>query len=365
LKTLFLTIHSIITILAILVLFHFQSLQANAICVGGECSFLSSEEYALAFAAEPLLDSIYGNSFLNSMAESAVLQNVNSTLMGGTLITKNRVSLGYSLARSNLRNRFPLIDQTELRALPRFGAAVSPNLVLATNLGNFLDKSGEWRKWNLHLQFFSYYPSEINLLFLNLRNVNVKGRVANFNANLRYFPFANVNQSNSDSNTEKSSDLKSGLSFGFGMFRTEQTVYLNTYDRRPSQISSNGQRRRWIGINDLKYESELYSSTADVRYAYSWNGFTLFGGMGIMNSQGNLRLQAQRIALVSSRFNVNDFESNPTGIQLDLRLKNFYNQTSALGILGIQYKYDDFGLGLELMRSQNSESVNFGIQYYF
>ncbi len=112
-----------------------------------------------------------------------------------------------------------------------FGAAVSPNLTFATNLGHFLDKSGEWRKWNVHLQFFSYYPSEINLLFLNIRNVNVKGRVANFSANVRYFPFAIDSTPNkeldSDSKIESeleidSQDWKSGISFGLGMYRTDQ-----------------------------------------------------------------------------------------------------------------------------------------------
>lgn len=108
-----------------------------------------------------------------------------------------------------------------------FGAAVSPNLTFATNLGHFLDKSGEWRKWNVHLQFFSYYPSEINLLFLNIRNVNVKGRVANFSANVRYFPFAIDSTPNKEIDSDSklktdSGDWKSGISLGLGLYRTDQ-----------------------------------------------------------------------------------------------------------------------------------------------
>lgn len=347
-----------------------SDLQANAVCLGVECSFLSNEEYLAAYLAEPLLGSIYGNGFLNSMADSAVLQNVNSTLMGGSLIHKNRVSLGYSIARSKIENRFPLIDQTELRSLPTIGAAVSPNLTFATNLGHFLDKSGEWRKLNVHLQFFSYYPSEINLLFLNIRNVNVKGRVANFSANVRYFPFAIDSTPNkeidSDSKIESDSvDWKSGISFGLGLYRTDQYVILDTYDRRPTQIVSNGQRRRWIGLNELRYESEIYTGSGDVRYAYGWKGFSFFGGIGLIGSQGRLSIRAERYALISSRTNNNDFDSNPTGVGINLKLNEFYQDISALGILGLQFTYQDFGFGLEYMKSFQAESVNFGIQYYF
>jgi|GEM_PF-2457027 len=333
----------------------FYSVFSTAICVGYECSFVSNETLLLANLAEPILGEIYTKDFLSSMGESAVLQNINSSMMGGTAISKNRISLGYSVARSKIKARDFYFQATELNELPTEGIAASPSLSYAGNLGHVFKRSGEWMKWNFYVQYFPFYLSEKNLPFLKIRNTDVDGRVSNFSMNLRYFPYFDTNNHPSGN----------GLSFGFGLYQTNQEILLYAYDRRASQFQVDGDRRKWLGTNNLNYESKIYSTTADVRYSYGIGNFSAFGGFGIMYNHGITMVKVERVALISSFVSRDDFLSNPSGIAIEVSKKAMIREANFYGILGWQYRWEAVGIGLEYLRNKNTESLNLGIHYYF
>ncbi|MDZ4725919.1 MAG: hypothetical protein SH817_07170 [Leptospira sp.] len=334
-----------------------RSSHATAVCVGQECSFISDQSLLLANLVDPVLGQIYTKDFLNAMAESAVLQNINSAMMGGTFIEKNRMSMGYSVSRSKIKPREFYFESTELRELPKESLAASPSLSYATNLGHILDKTGNWRKWNVFIQFFPFYLSENNIPFLKIRNTDVGGRVANGSFNVRYFPFA-------DSSPNETL-IKHGFSIGFGMYYTNQNILLNSYDRRPTQFQVDGDRRKWIGINDLKYDSKIYSLTTDLRYMFTISNFGIFGGLGGMYNHGETLINVERVALISSYLNRDDFLTTPSGVHIELSSRIKIREANYFGILGLSYKWRDYGVSVEYLRNQNTESLNLGLHYYF
>lgn len=335
------------------ILLPFGSLLPVALCAGYECSFLSTETVIAGNLADPLLSEIYTKDFLFSMAQSAVLQNINSSMLGGKLIEKHRMSLGYGGGRNHIKPRDFYFQLTELNELPTQGIAASPSLSYAFNLGHTFDKTGEWKKWNLHTQFFPYYLSEKNIPFLKIRNTEVDGRVVNLSLNLRYFPFL-----------ERPGSTR-GISFGFGLYHTNQEVTLHAYDRRPTQIRLDGDKRKWLGTNSLDYESKILSSTADMRYAYEIAKMTMYGGLGLMYNHGLTSIKAERVTLISSYLNPDDFLSNPSGIAINVSKELKIREANFYGILGLQYKWETIGIGLEYVRNIKTESLNFGVHFYF
>lgn len=329
------------------------SLLPVAVCAGYECSFLSTETIVAGNLADPLLSEIYTKDFLSSMAESAVLQNINSSMLGGKIIEKNRMSLGYGGGRNQIKPRDFYFQFTELHELPTQGIAASPSLSYAVNLGHAFEKAGEWRKWNLHSQFFPYYLSEKNIPFLKVRNTEVDGRVANLSLNLRYFPFL-----------DQSGNTK-GVSFGFGLYHTNQEVSLHAYDRRPTQIRLDGDKRRWLGTSSLDYESKILSSTADLRYSFEIAKMTLYTGLGMMYNHGMTSIKAERVAIISSYLSPDDFLTNPSGIALNVTKELKIREANFYGIFGAQYHWESFGIGIEYLKNIKTESLNVGVHYYF
>ncbi|MCZ8342247.1 MAG: hypothetical protein O9301_04380 [Leptospira sp.] len=346
------------SILGLLFLFlSISPLYSTAVCIGLECSSLSRETILLSNLANPVLGEIYTDKFLSSMGQSAVLQNINSAMLGGNKVERNRIGIGYSMARTKV-SALDYFENTELRDLPRLGVAASPSLSYRFNLGYALGLTGEWQKWDISFHFFPYYLSETNIPFLKIRNTDVSGRVLNSGLNARYFPFFT-----SDANAHP---YLRNLSFGLGIYQTNQEIYLFAYDRRPTQFRIDGDTRRWIGINQLTYTSILNSATADVRYAFSpFQFFSVYTGLGLVYNQGITRIRVERYAAISSSENRDDFSTNPSSVGLDFRREYRLRNSNGYGILGVQFFWNQISIGLEYLRNQSSESLNLGVQYSF
>nr|WP_135355083.1 hypothetical protein [Leptospira ryugenii] len=329
---------------------------AQTFCLGEECSKISSEVFLAGFLVDPLLERVYTNDFLSAMGQSAVLQNINSSMIGGTPLLKRRVGLGYSAARSRFTREY-VVEGTELRELPNLGVASSPNLSYGLPLFHFFPDSPFLSKVSVQFHFFPYALSETNIPFLKIRNTEVGGKVWNAGISLRYFPGANLS---ADSDTPFQ-----GFSFGLGLYHTNQEVSLYAYDRRPTQFNLDGDRRRWIGINDLRYDSRILSVSTDIRYTLSFENLSLYAGLGGVYNSGKIRIEANRYAAISLASNRDDFSSAPSFVGLNLRTDFALNKAFLYGTLGLQYKWSDFGIGLEYLRNQTTESANVAVHYYF
>ncbi|RHX88318.1 Lsa36 family surface (lipo)protein [Leptospira stimsonii] len=340
-------------------LFYCNSLFSEAACVGAECASLPPEVVLGSNLIDPALDAVYTKEFLLSMGEAAVLQNINSSMLGGTILTRKRIGLGYSIARTNLSPRNYFFENSELRELPKQGMAASPSVNFGFNLGNLFESpSPQLSKWNIHFHYFPYELSEQNVPFLKLRKTDLHGKVANIGINVRYFPFY------SSSNSSETNG-KDGLSFGFGLFQSIQTISLHSYDRKPTNIRLSGQPRKWIGINDLTYNSNIYSATFDFRYAKTIGFFSFYGGFGGMFNQGNVGIQVERNFALSALSNKDDFTTNPTLVYLDLKRNLFVSHTNWYGTVGLELAWRDANIMIEYLKNKNSESVSLGVFIHF
>lgn len=331
---------------------------SEALCVGARCSDIPPEVVFGANLIDPALDAVYTKEFLLSMAEAAVLQNVSSSLMGASRINRVRIGAGYSVARTNLSPRNYFFENSELRELPNQGIAASPSVVVGANLGSFFTGPSPYlSKLNLHFHYFPYDLSEQNVPFLKLRKTDLNGKVTNLGLNLRYFPFYEGNTT--------AGENSSGFSVGLGLFQSAQTISLHSYDRRPTNVNLSGQRRKWIGVNDLTYNSNIYSATLDVRYGKTIGFFTAYAGLGAMFNQGTVDIRVERNVALSSAEDKDDFVTDPTLAFLDLKRNLFVSHKNWYGTIGMEFAFGDASLILEYLKNKNSESVSAGAVYRF
>ncbi len=349
------------SIYLVLSLFFAKPIHSVAVCVGLECSQISEESLLTANLVNPVLGEVYTKDFLSSMAESAFLQNANSSLMGGTPLKGNRLGLGYGIARSTANPNSFILQETELRELPTKGIATTPTLSYALSLDRIFGEGKGFHKWNVYMQFFPYSLSETNLPFLNIRNTEVSGKIQNFSLIARYFPFLKEQRTDS----LKAPGTWDNLSFGMGVLWTSQEIYLNTYDRTTSQFRIDGDRRRWLGINELSYQSQIASLSTDIRHALSWGGFSFFGGLGLLANQGTNTVQAERYAIISAVANRNDFTTNPSAVGIELSKNQTIANVNGYGILGIQLRWENLGLGIEYFKNYRTESLQVGMHLFF
>ncbi|XDD45729.1 hypothetical protein AB3N60_13565 [Leptospira sp. WS39.C2] len=322
------------------------SLEAQVLCLGGECSNIPSEYQVLGNFAGPTLDRVYTNGFLRSMGENAVLQNLNSNQSGGQNVPSYRLGLGYTVARGQSKARDFYYENSELRNLPKQGVAASPSISFTANLSELFN-SPYASRWNVTTHFFPYEFNEANIPFVKIRNTEVRGKVQNYGILFRYFPES------------------SGFSFGFGLFNTHQDLYLSSYDRRPTQFRIDGDKRRWLGVNDLFYQSRIVSYTIDVKYNWTIGFLSIVPGLGFVYNHGYTSLQVSRYALISTRANPDDFTSMPSVI--GIRLATRYDHVSSFGYgsLGFRFGQGNFSVTTEIMAGRDMQSANLSLNYQF
>lgn len=323
-----------------------STLHAQVICLGGECSNIPREYQFFGNFAEPVFDRVYTNGFLRSMGENAVLQNLNSNQSGGSNVHRYRLGLGYTISQGQAKARDLYYENSELRTLPKSGVAASPSFSFTVNLGEWLNGSSA-RQWNLTTHFFPYEFGEANIPFVKIRNTEVNGRVNNFGAVLRYFP------------------IDSGFSFGMGIFQTNQDIYLSSYDRRPTQFRIDGDKRRWIGQNDLFYQSRITSVSLDLKYNYTIGFLSIIPGLGFVYNHGYTAIQVSRFAAISRMENPDDFSSVPSAIGIRLATRHNHQSGFGYGSLGFKLGQGNFSLTTELMAGKEIQSINLSLQMQF
>ncbi|WP_246838021.1 Lsa36 family surface (lipo)protein [Leptospira levettii] len=321
-------------------------LEAQVICGGVECSNIPSEYQLLGNFAGPVLDRIYTNGFLRSMGENAVLQNLNANQSGGQNVPSYRLGLGYTIARGQAKARDFYYENSELRNLPKEGVAASPSINFTANLSQIFQTPYASR-WNVTTHFFPYEFTEANIPFVKIRNTDVRGKIQNYGILFRYFPES------------------SGFSFGFGFFQTNQDLYLSSYDRRTTQFRIDGEKRRWLGINDLYYQSRISSFSFDVKYNWTIGILSITPGIGCVYNEGYTSIQVSRYALISTRANPDDFSTYPSAI--GIRLATRYDHVSSFGYgsLGLRFGQGSFSVTTELKAGREMQSANLSLNYQF
>ncbi|PJZ44461.1 Lsa36 family surface (lipo)protein [Leptospira brenneri] len=321
-------------------------LEAQVVCVGEECSNIPTEYKILGNLVEPVFDRIYTKGFLRSMGDNAVLQNLNSNQSGGANVSRYRVGLGYTASRGEEKARDFYYENSELRTLPKAGVAASPSLSFTVNLGEWFRGSSA-KQWNLTTHFFPYEFGEANIPFVKIRNTEVNGRVFNYGAVLRYFP------------------VDSGFSLGFGLFQTNQDIYLSAYDRRPTQFRIDGDKRRWMGQNDLFYQSRITSASFDLKYNYTVGFLSIIPGIGAVYNHGYTAIQATRFAAISTMENPDDFSSVPSALGIRLATRHNHRSGFGYGSLGFKFGQGDFSFNTEFMAGKEIQSLNLSLQLQF
>lgn len=330
--------------LLICIVFLFSlKISAQTVCVGIECNSIPNEFQILTNFASPTLDQIYTERFLESMGEIAVLQNLNGRGSYGIKEDKLRIQGNYSAGIGTKTPSSFVYENSELRNLPRQGIAAAANLSVVFPMSKIFTAS-VFRRWDMGIFGFPYEFGEQNLPFLKIRNTEVSGRVYNYGIFLRYLPESN------------------DFSFGFTLMQTNQDIYLNSYDRRPTQFRIDGIRRRWIGQNDLTYGSRITSLGFDIQYRWVFGFLTVLPGIGVVGNTGFTKIEATRFAAISSALNPDDFSTNPTAV--GIRLASDFTQNSVFfyGSLNLVFQGETFGFSLDL--SQGQTMTAFGVSLF-
>lgn len=323
-----------------------SAIEAQVLCLGGECSNIPGDYQVLGNFAEPAFNHIYTNRFLRSMGDNAVLQNLNSNQSGGSNVSRYRLGLGYTVSQGQAKARDFYYENSELRTLPKAGVAASPSASFTVNLGEWI-RSPYAKQWNLTTHFFPYEFGEANIPFVKIRNTEVNGRVFNYGAVLRYFP------------------IDSGFSLGLGIFQTNQDIYLSAYDRRPTQFRIDGDKRRWMGQNDLFYQSRITSGSIDIKYNYTIGFLSIIPGLGVVYNHGYTAVQVSRFAAISTMENPDDFSSVPSAIGIRLNARHNHRSGFSYGSLGFKLGQGNFSLTTELMAGKEIQSINLSLQMQF
>lgn len=96
------------------------ALHSKAVCLG-DCSVVPSSVLLGGNLLEPVLNRAYTDSFLHSMGESAVLQNLNLGSGGTRPFSGYRVGLGYAAARSKLEKTGFALSRNRIERIAQFG----------------------------------------------------------------------------------------------------------------------------------------------------------------------------------------------------------------------------------------------------
>ncbi len=335
-------------------------IHAKAFCVGTECNFFPDTLLIGLNVADPFIENLYTDNLLFAMSGSAVLNNINSSMSSPRKLSGSEIGLGYSMARTNSTEKNILFDYSELAKLPRQGIALTSAVNFGSNLAFlFQSNNSTLKQWNINLHFFPYTFNEIQIPFVQIKNINVNGRVFNSSVTLRYFPKL------PRWNLFGTSIYIDGISSGIGLYHTNQNVHLDSYDRTSFPLNISGESRKWLGVNELNYFSEIYTGLFDLRGGLSFRNFFLFTGMGLTTNYSNSNLKFQRTAAISNSSSDSDFVSRATITKLHLDGAVTQSYSLWFAMIGLEVKVSSVKMLFEILKNDRFESANIGMKYEF
>ncbi|TGK01104.1 hypothetical protein EHO59_12175 [Leptospira semungkisensis] len=292
-----------------LYLFDFSSLQAQVTCTpppsgNNVCTFIPPATVAEFNGLEQKIRTDYLNEVTKSMADSAVLSNLNASMMGPGTVNRFQVGGGVTLAgvkRNDINIQYQDIN---IPTLPNAGASLNMGAMAAVNLGWLLGKgpadqpdapsdSGQGRSFLHRINIYGHGfqgkigQGDLRSVASSVSNdLTVNGSINSFGATVRF-------QLLRERYTRLDFFGFTGLSLGIGFHRTSEDMNLNYHPGASNavKVAFGPATGKWDGDVNFGYQSRVQSVPIDVRTGVRLFYFlTVFGGAGISSNSGNTRL---------------------------------------------------------------------------
>ncbi|TGN11727.1 Lsa36 family surface (lipo)protein [Leptospira ilyithenensis] len=289
------------TIFILFVIFAFEKdLDAKVTCSGDACTILPTTIQTQLNQVDQALQAQYTDKILSTMAESAVITNINSSLMGSGIVNRFQIGGGLALAGQKKEDINVSYKDLNFSKLPNVGASLSPNLVFAVNLGWLLgdgpsdtdqDLKTFMHRFNLYVHGFKFNFAEGDVqraIEAQNKNVQLGGDITTGGFTLRFHIF--------DSYSDGIGIFEfSGISLGMGMHYQRQTIDVTYNDGQTQAITLGPAMGTWGGSTTFNYNSTITSVPLDVRTGFRMFYFlTFFAGAGTSLNFGSTNLKIER-----------------------------------------------------------------------
>ncbi|TGK05501.1 hypothetical protein EHQ53_17895 [Leptospira langatensis] len=283
--------------------FNFSPVQAQVTCTpptsgNNVCSIIPASTYAEFNGLEQKIRTDYLNEITKSMADSAVLSNLNASMMGPGTINRFQVGAGVTLAgvkRDDINIQYQDIS---IPKLPNAGASLNTSAMAGVNLGWLLgngasDQDAEARSFLHRINIYAHGfqgkigQGDLRSVSSSVSNdLTVNGSINSFGATVRF-------QLLRERYTRLDFFGFTGLNLGIGFHRTSEDMNFNYHPgvANAVKVAFGPATGKWDGDVNFGYQSRVQSVPIDVRTGVRLFYFlTVFAGAGMSSNSGNTKL---------------------------------------------------------------------------
>ncbi|AOP33861.1 hypothetical protein A0128_08405 [Leptospira tipperaryensis] len=304
------------------------SLFSQVTCTGQACSVIPSSITSQFNGLENEVRTKYLNEVVKSMADSALLTNINSSMMGpGTI---NRFQVGAGISGAGTKNDDIQIQYAgiNLPNLPNGGASISPSFMAGVNLGWLTangpsDQEEEKRSFlhriNIYVHGFQGKLGQGDLRSANSSASNdfkLAGNFNSFGATVRF-------QLIKERYTRLDFFGFTGLSLGLGFHSKTEELSMGYSPTSIPKVSFGPATGRWDADFQMDYKAKTQSLPIDIRTGVRlFYLLTIFAGAGISQNSGGSSMNL----LVSGPFALT-LDAAAAGLPYDF-LKGYQNTST-------------------------------------
>ncbi|RHX90700.1 Lsa36 family surface (lipo)protein [Leptospira stimsonii] len=272
------------------------SLFSQVTCTGQACTIIPSNITSQFNGLENEVRTKYLNEVVKSMADSALLTNINSSMMGPGTINRFQVGAGVSAAGTKNDDIQIQYAGINLPNLPNGGASISPSFMAGVNLGwltaNGPSDQDEEKRNFLHRINIYVHGFQGNLGQGDLRSASSSasndykfaGNFNSFGATVRF-------QLLKERYTRLDLFGFTGLSLGLGFHSKTEELSLGYSPTSIPKVSFGPATGRWDADFTMDYRAKTQSLPIDIRTGVRlFYILTIFAGAGMSQNTGSSNL---------------------------------------------------------------------------
>lgn len=272
------------------------SLFSQVTCTGQACTIIPSNITSQFNGLENEVRTKYLNEVVKSMADSALLTNINSSMMGPGTINRFQVGAGVSAAGTKNDDIQIQYAGINLPNLPNGGASISPSFMAGVNLGWLTangpsDQEDEKRSFlhriNLYVHGFQGSLGQGDLRSATSSSSNdykLAGNFNSFGATVRF-------QLLKERYTRLDLFGFTGLSLGLGFHSKTEDLSMAYSPTSIPKVAFGPATGRWDADFSMDYRAKTQSLPIDIRTGVRlFYVLTVFAGAGMSQNTGSSNL---------------------------------------------------------------------------
>lgn len=378
---------------------------AKVTCTGQACSIIP-QQYISQFDN---LDNSFQNQYLipvmQSMIESAILTNNNSSMIGSGYVNRFQVGAGLSTGYIKKDDITVNYGDTSIPKLPNAGISVAPTIMGSFNFGWLAGKGGSLQSKTNDSDRDEDDEEEANNNYLHRFNIFFHGMKAGYNTTDVKAAYSNRPEISGGLNVEsfgamlryqaiepKISNFAfinfTGLSIGVGYNVQNFNMEINHQPKTNATISFGELKGAWVAKTEFEFSSNIRSIPIEARSGIKlFYFFDFFVGVGFCKSYGTSNLHLSRggpiklsvdpayiynSSLLTSdyyRYYSNNSLSPSNGIQnpegslsMDFRRKVKLETNTNYFLAGMEFNFAILKIVTEATIIQNGFGVNVGLK---